>query len=257
MTDVQRARDRMMDVHIKRRGVRDQRVLAAMRAVPRERFVEPGLEEFAYEDAPLPIAEEQTISQPFIVAAMIEAAEARLANVRFEQGDAEHPAYAASSFDRLFCASALVLMSDINAALRCWRDLRKPGGTIAFDTAAKPFGFSQRASEAALRHGVRLSYGEVADTPERCRDLLVQAGFEVVDIRKAFANTNPVAIDDVIAMYDERLDHPAWRGIKEARAETREAIRADFIGSAIADAVSGYVPNDMALFFTTGRKQPS
>lgn len=59
MTDVQRARDRMMDVHIKRRGVRDQRVLAAMRAVPRERFVEPGLEEFAYEDAPLPIAEEQ------------------------------------------------------------------------------------------------------------------------------------------------------------------------------------------------------
>ena len=87
--------------------------------------------------------------------------------------------------------------------------------------------------------------------------MLVQAGFEVVDIRKAFANTNPVAIDDVIAMYDERLDHPAWRGIKEARAETREAIRADFIGNVIADAVSGYVPNDMALFFTTGRKQPS
>lgn len=75
MTNFQRARDRMVDVHIKGRGIRDSRVLAAMRTVPRERFVEPGLEEFAYEDAPLPIAEEQTISQPFIVAAMIEAAE--------------------------------------------------------------------------------------------------------------------------------------------------------------------------------------
>jgi protein-L-isoaspartate(D-aspartate) O-methyltransferase len=46
-----------------------------MRAVPREAFVEPGFEEFAYEDSPLPIGEGQTISQPYIVALMIEAAE--------------------------------------------------------------------------------------------------------------------------------------------------------------------------------------
>ena len=46
-----------------------------MRRVPREAFVEPGFEEFAYEDAPLPIGEGQTISQPYIVALMIEAAE--------------------------------------------------------------------------------------------------------------------------------------------------------------------------------------
>lgn len=194
-------------------------------------------------------------SAGMLAVAQRRADEARLANIRFEQGNAEHPGYEASSFDRLFCASALVLMSDINASLRCWHDLLKPGGTIAFDTPAKPFGFSQRASKAALRHRLRLSYGEAADTPERCRDLLVQAGFEIVSIRKALANTNPVAIKDMIAMYDERLDHPAWRDIKAASAETREAIRADFIRSATADAVNGYVPNDMALFFTTGRKQ--
>jgi hypothetical protein len=46
-----------------------------MRAVPRERFVTPGSAEFAYEDSPLPIEENQTISQPYIVAAMLEAAE--------------------------------------------------------------------------------------------------------------------------------------------------------------------------------------
>jgi protein-L-isoaspartate(D-aspartate) O-methyltransferase len=75
MLDLDHARQRMVDAHIARRGVRDERVLEAMRTVRREDFVEPGFEEFAYEDAPLPIAEGQTISQPFIVARMIEVAE--------------------------------------------------------------------------------------------------------------------------------------------------------------------------------------
>jgi protein-L-isoaspartate(D-aspartate) O-methyltransferase len=57
------------------RGIRDRHVLKAMRAVRREAFVDPGFEEFAYEDGPLPIGEGQTISQPYIVALMVEAAE--------------------------------------------------------------------------------------------------------------------------------------------------------------------------------------
>jgi protein-L-isoaspartate(D-aspartate) O-methyltransferase len=76
-SDFSRARARMVDVQIARRGVRDRHVLEAMRRVPREAFVEPGLEEFAYEDGPLPIAEGQTISQPYIVALMIESAEVK------------------------------------------------------------------------------------------------------------------------------------------------------------------------------------
>lgn len=67
-------RDRMVDTQLAARGIRDSRVLQAMRTVPRERFVRAGLEEFAYQDAALPIEEGQTISQPYIVAAMIEAA---------------------------------------------------------------------------------------------------------------------------------------------------------------------------------------
>src|ERR1700716_822456 len=74
-TDVRDRRDRMVDVHLAGRGIRDQRVLEAMRRVPREAFVDAGFEEFAYEDNPLPIGEQQTISQPYIVALMLEAAE--------------------------------------------------------------------------------------------------------------------------------------------------------------------------------------
>lgn len=70
-----RDRRRMVTEQIASRGIRDERVLQAMREVPREAFVPEGMEEFAYEDNPLPIGAGQTISQPYIVALMIGAAE--------------------------------------------------------------------------------------------------------------------------------------------------------------------------------------
>jgi protein-L-isoaspartate(D-aspartate) O-methyltransferase len=77
MSDFSRERDRMVEVQIARRGVRDRHVLDAMRAVPREAFVEPGLAEFAYADGPLPIGEGQASPRPYVVALMIEAAEVK------------------------------------------------------------------------------------------------------------------------------------------------------------------------------------
>ncbi|HZS64334.1 MAG TPA: protein-L-isoaspartate(D-aspartate) O-methyltransferase [Xanthobacteraceae bacterium] len=70
----------MVASQIAGRGIKDPHVLDAMRRVPREAFVGEGMEEFAYEDSPLPIAEQQTISQPYIVALMIEAAEVKPGN---------------------------------------------------------------------------------------------------------------------------------------------------------------------------------
>ncbi len=63
----------MVDRQIARRGIADRRLLAAFLEVPREAFVPPELVDEAHDDAPLPIAEGQTISQPYIVAAMVEA----------------------------------------------------------------------------------------------------------------------------------------------------------------------------------------
>jgi len=66
-------RERMVATQIEARGITDPLVLDAMRVVPRERFVATYLAAFAYDDGPLPIGEGQTISQPYIVAAMAEA----------------------------------------------------------------------------------------------------------------------------------------------------------------------------------------
>lgn len=65
-----RERERMVEEQLVRRGVTDARVVDAMRRVPRHLFVEEALRERAYGDHPLPIGEEQTISQPFIVGLM-------------------------------------------------------------------------------------------------------------------------------------------------------------------------------------------
>lgn len=65
-----RDRLRMVSEQLVPRGIRDERLLEAMREIPRHRFVPPSLVHQAYADAPLPIGEGQTISQPFIVAEM-------------------------------------------------------------------------------------------------------------------------------------------------------------------------------------------
>ena len=65
-------RRRMVELQIAARGIRDPRVLAAMREVPRHLFVPPPYNRDAYADAPLPIGRGQTISQPYIVALMTE-----------------------------------------------------------------------------------------------------------------------------------------------------------------------------------------
>lgn len=67
-------RDAMVDVQIASRGIRNKRVLLAMRQIPRELFLERRFAEAAYEDGAVPIPKGQTLSQPYIVAKMLEAA---------------------------------------------------------------------------------------------------------------------------------------------------------------------------------------
>jgi protein-L-isoaspartate(D-aspartate) O-methyltransferase len=80
------ARRAMVIDQLARRGIRDPRVLGAMGAVPRHRFVDPGLAEEAYDDRPLPIGFGQTISQPYMVARATELGEPRPGDRALEVG---------------------------------------------------------------------------------------------------------------------------------------------------------------------------
>lgn len=145
MSDFAQPRDRMVERQIAQRGVRDARVLGAMRSVPREAFVDPGDEARAHDDGPLPIGAGQTISQPYIVALMIEAArltpDSRVLEVGAGSG------YAAAVMSRI---AARVLAIErhatlaAQAALRLRRlgyanvELRVGDGTLGWPEAA-PF----------------------------------------------------------------------------------------------------------------------
>jgi protein-L-isoaspartate(D-aspartate) O-methyltransferase len=84
--DLTQERHQMVQEQLVRRGIRDERVLDAMRKVPREQFIDRNLVDQAYVDGPLPIGGGQTISQPYVVARMCELARVRSEDVVLEVG---------------------------------------------------------------------------------------------------------------------------------------------------------------------------
>ena len=99
MTDYSAEREAMVERHLKRRGITDKRILDAFLAVPREQFVSDEYAHLAYGDHPLPIEAGQTISQPYIVGLMIEAAEIKPDDKVLEVGAGS--GYAAAVISRI------------------------------------------------------------------------------------------------------------------------------------------------------------
>jgi protein-L-isoaspartate(D-aspartate) O-methyltransferase len=79
-------RQEMIEMQLRRRGIRNEKVLEAMFRVPRHQFVPSHLVRAAYDDRPLPLGEAETISQPYIVAAMTEAADVQPGDKALEVG---------------------------------------------------------------------------------------------------------------------------------------------------------------------------
>src|SRR5215210_401594 len=117
-------RARMVERQLRRRGIRDERVLAAMGEVPRERFVPGDERRRAYRDGALRIAEGQTISQPWIVACMAELLELRGDERVLEVGTGS--GYAAAVLSRL-CRQVLTIERHSSLAERARATLRELG----------------------------------------------------------------------------------------------------------------------------------
>lgn len=98
-SDLSKKRERMVDRQIEGRGLYNSALLAAMREVPREAFVAEKYEDYAYDDGPLPILEGQTISQPYVVALMIDALKLKAGDRVLEIGTGS--GYAAAILSRI------------------------------------------------------------------------------------------------------------------------------------------------------------
>ncbi|WP_244965549.1 protein-L-isoaspartate(D-aspartate) O-methyltransferase [Methylobacterium soli] len=158
-----RLRTHMVSRQIADRGIADARLLAALRAVPREHFVPPHLRRFAYEDGPLPIAAGQTISQPYIVALMIEAAALAPDDRVLEIGTGS--GYAAAVMSRL---AAEIFTIERHAVLA--GDARRRLAQLGYANVAVRLGDGTRGwPEAAPFDAVIVAAGgpEVPDTLRR------------------------------------------------------------------------------------------
>ncbi|MDZ4164713.1 MAG: protein-L-isoaspartate(D-aspartate) O-methyltransferase [Smithellaceae bacterium] len=141
----QKKRLKMVESQLRARGISQPQLLKAMKAIPRHQFVDPALMDQAYTDAPLPIDERQTISQPFIVALMTEALElkGREKVLEIGTGSGYQTAVLAALCDRVFSMERLAPLASkarkILDALGCYNVVIRVGdGTYGWKEEA-PF----------------------------------------------------------------------------------------------------------------------
>ncbi len=124
------------------------------------------------------------ISAGMLLEANKKLAAAEQLNLEFILADAEHLDLPENSFDRLYCASAFFCMLEPLATLRCWHDLLKPGGGLAFHALPETSYFwVSVVREVLAKHGFPYLLNTPTGSIEKTRQLLVDAGFADIDIQ--------------------------------------------------------------------------
>jgi len=105
-------------------------------------------------------------------------------NLEFVVADAEKLAFADSSFDRIYCASAFFCILEPLATLRQWHSLLRPGGILGFHALPEAsYYWIREARKVFTRHGYPYLINNATSTIEKSEQLLAEAGFKKVDIR--------------------------------------------------------------------------
>jgi len=220
------AHDRLVMVtrHLEARGIADTRVLAAMAQVPREAFISEPLSEFAYEDSALPIAAGQTISQPYIVARMIELAEIRPADAVLEVGAGS--GYAAAVMSRIASSVCAIERHEELADLAREREARLGFDNVEIICGDGTKGWPQEAPFDAIvvsAGGPRV--------PEALKRQLAIGGRLVIPVGRG-AHQSLLLVRRMSENSFEQEDHGAitfvpligeevWEAPKKAKAETQ------------------------------------
>ncbi|OFW41426.1 MAG: protein-L-isoaspartate O-methyltransferase [Acidobacteria bacterium RIFCSPLOWO2_12_FULL_67_14b] len=175
LVDFEALRAEMVARQIEARGVTHARALAAMRAVPRHAFVPEDLRAAAYEDRPLPIGEGQTISQPYMVAAMTAALDPPAAGRVLEVGTGS--GYQAAVLARL-CREVVTIERHVRLAARAREVLAQLGLTnVRVEVGDGTLGFPQ----AQPYDGILVTAGAPA-VPAPLRAQLADGGRLVVPV---------------------------------------------------------------------------
>ena len=125
------------------------------------------------------------LSEGMLAQANVKLSASGLHNLEFILSDAKNLEFLPDSFDRMYCASAFFWILDPVATLKHWRDLLKPGGSLGFhalpDTS---YVWVSVARRVLADYGISYVLNTPTGTIDKCRQLLVDAGFKAIDIRE-------------------------------------------------------------------------
>ncbi len=166
---------RMVSEHLRPHGVTDERVLQAMASVPREEFLAPRLRRHAYEDRALAIECGQTISQPLVVALMIQAASPQSEDVALEVGTGS--GYAAAVLSRL-CGKVITVEREPALAEHASETLRRLG----FESVEVAVGDGSLGWPPGAPYDVILVAAAAREVPPALPDQLADGGRMVIPV---------------------------------------------------------------------------
>ncbi len=182
MINYENERLRMVEEQIVARGVMDERVLAAMRKVPRHEFLSEGLRGMAYEDSALPLGEGQTMSQPFMVALMTELLELKGTERVLEigTGSGYQAAVLAELCEKVYTVERIKLLAD-----RARTALDRLGyRSVAIKVYDGTYGWKEMAPFDAI-----VVTAGAPDVPTPLIDQLKDGGRMVVPVGERFCQT--------------------------------------------------------------------
>lgn len=183
-----------------------------------------------------------------------------LKNIEFQLSDGETINFAHNSFDRIFCSSAFIWMSDLIAALRLWHNCLKPGGIIGIHAFADTaFIGGVITQKVAQKYGISFLMSKPTGTVEKCQNLLQQAGFEAIDI-KVEQDGSYISLEKAKEMW-AGSSHPAPGQypppLSQLSSKQLSQAKAEFEIELEALQTEQGIWNDVTTYYVYGRKPKS
>lgn len=179
---------------------------------------------------------------------------AGLNNIILQLSDIEKLDFARNSFDRIFCCSALPLLTDIPADLRLWNSFLVPEGKLGLCVFAETaFVHWIILQKVARRYGINIVMNDVTGTPAKCRSLLEIAGYrDVKIITEQYGSYIPLQSAD--KSWDASLQHPHCSPLLNLSSPKLELAKAEYIIELEGLVTERGIWNDVTTYFVVAKK---
>lgn len=177
-----------------------------------------------------------------------------LQNIELIEADADYLNFKDNSFDVIFCSSAIPWFSNIPGVLRSWYRFLKKGGLVAFSCFAETaYTTSVVYRTVAQRNSIPIfNVNEILGTPEKCRQLLLEAGFLDIEIKQEQFG-DYISLSDVESWWDINLNNAMGNPLLQV-PEKLQQCKVEYIAELEALAADKGIWNDITTFFVLVHK---